>query len=265
MNSAQRNFHLVEGTPHIATSNALNPNATPFLVGGLSQSTSGRKDGSGEKDGLSVHAKPWSPIPESETIGPSEYFVEVASPSWTIAKIDGREVAAPSPMVSKEFSHTLLAHPQTIKPKGTSGVELEFMSYLCGRCPLKTLFGKLSSRKADVTLMNVAVDVPPLCLAHLVEQVTTAKVTALYVNDAENFQYELWLDKPTFASQVVETVTGALWTCPMLHGYAVVAKDNASKKFLSNYVQSLKEKMPTESLPPGAFLYSAALIDAKDH
>lgn len=233
------------------------PYQTPAVAGPPPPTT--RRE-PGEKEGLSVHAKPWSPFPETAPETPVDDSVVDIAPAKLVAReTQGKEVFAPALMISKEASNNLFVHSFTIVPKKKKDIELEFYNYLCARCPLKTLYGKLSSRKADVTLRNVAGDVPPLCVAHLIEQITKAKVTSLCVND-DFTQYEVWLDKPNMSSQVVNSLSGNLWTCPLFHGYAVFPKGDASKNYLKEYLDQFKSS-PHYSKSA----YPLAFVEAKEH
>lgn len=215
----------------------------------------------GDKEGLSVHAKPWSPCPE-KTVGPAPEvnFVDITPVTWVKVDLLGKEVMGPAPLISKEASNNLFIHSFVVVPRKNIGVELELFNYLCSRCPLRTLFGKLSSRKADVILRNIAPDVPPLCIAHLVEQITNTKVAALYVNVAEGTQYALWLEKPNMSSQVVNTISGTLWMSPMYHGFAVFPKNDEAKKFLGEYLAVLKASCEDDKCP-----FPFCFIEAKEH
>lgn len=248
--------------PHISPSAPISVGQVPYTVPGAAQAPPLRKETSGVKESLSAFAKPWSPHPEVtvSTIPPPENEVAIHPGSWTSSVVEGKEVQTPSPMVPKESNNNSFAHSFSIHPKGLKSVELEVFNYVCGRCPLKTLYGRLSSRQPDVTMRNVAMDVPPLCVAHLIEQITKAKVTALCVNEVEGTHYDIWLDKPNMAPVLTESISGCVWTCPMHHGYAVLGKGEEGKKYLRNYVERLKD-----SKPEGPNVYEVALVEVKEH
>ncbi|KAG5481836.1 hypothetical protein LSCM4_06912 [Leishmania orientalis] len=221
-----------------------------------------RKEATSGKDSLSAYAKPWSPHPEVAVppVGVSENEVNIHPGSWSAMTVDGKEVITPSPMVTRKSSTNLFAHSVSIHPKGLKGVELELFNYTCARCTLKTLYGRLSSRQPDVTMRNVSVDVPPLCIAHLIEQITKAKVTALHLNESEGTHYDIWLDKPNLSAQLVEYISGSVWATPMHHGYAIMGKNEEGKRYLRSYVERLRE-----SKPAGSNVYDVALVEVKEH
>ncbi|KAG5503807.1 hypothetical protein JIQ42_07324 [Leishmania sp. Namibia] len=221
-----------------------------------------RKEATSGKDSLSAYAKPWSPHPEVAVppVGVSENEVNIHPGSWSAMTVDGKEVITPSPMVTRKSSTNLFAHSVSIHPKGLKGVELELFNYTCARCTLKTLYGRLSSRQPDVTMRNVSVDVPPLCIAHLIEQITKAKVTALHLSESEGTHYDIWLDKPNLSAQLVEYISGSVWATPMHHGYAIMGKNEEGKRYLRNYVEGLRE-----SKPAGSNVYDVALVEVKEH
>ncbi|KPA76175.1 hypothetical protein ABB37_07935 [Leptomonas pyrrhocoris] len=248
--------------PHISPVAPVSVGQVPFAVPGATQPPSVRKEGPGVKESLSAFAKPWSPHPEVTVapIPPPENEVAIHPGSWTVANVEGKDIQTPSPMVPKDMSSNSYAHSYSIHPKGLKNVELELFNYVCGRCPLKTLYGRLSSRQPDVTMRNVAMDVPPLCVSHLIEQVTKAKVTALCVNEMEGSHYDIWLDKPNMAPVLLESMSDCVWTCPMFHGFAVVGKGEEGKKYLRNYVERLND-----SRPEGSNVCKVALVEVKEH
>ncbi|KAL7704567.1 hypothetical protein N2W54_002324 [Lotmaria passim] len=248
--------------PHISPTAPVSVGQVPYSIPATVQPQPIRKEGSGAKESLSAFAKPWSPHPEVAvaTVPPLENEVTIHPGSWSTTNVEGKDVQTPSPMVPKEASNNSFAHSFSIHPKGLKNVELELYNYICGRCPLKTLYGRLSSRQPDVTMRNVVMDIPPLCVAHLIEQVTKAKVTALCVNEVEGTHYDIWLDKPNMAPVLTESMSGCVWTCPMHHGYAVLGKGEEGKKYLRNYVERLKD-----SRPEGSNVYDVALVDVKEH
>lgn len=248
--------------PHMSPTLPVGVGHMPFVAPSPAPVTAAKKETSTGKDSLSAYAKPWSPHPEVAVapIVPTESEVAIHPGSWAAMTVDGKEVMAPSPMVPKETSNNLFAHSCSIHPKGLKSVELELFKYACARCTLKTLYGRLSSRQPDVTMRNVCVDVPPLCVAHLIEQITKAKVTALHLNESEGSHYDIWLDKPTMSAQLVESMSDCVWTTPMSHGYAVVGKNDEGKRYLRNYVDRLRD-----SKPAGANAYDVALLEVREH
>ncbi|KAK7195065.1 hypothetical protein NESM_000429400 [Novymonas esmeraldas] len=221
-----------------------------------------KKEVTAGKDSLSAYAKPWSPHPEVAVapVVPPENEIAIHPGSWAPVIVEGREVTAPSPMVPRDSNSNLFAHSFSLHPKGLKSVELELFNYNCARCTLRTLYGRLSSRQPDVTMQNVSVDVPPLCVAHLIEQITKAKVTALHLNESEGSHYDIWLDKPNLSAQLVESVSGCVWASPMHHGYAVMGKNDEGRKYLRNYVERLRD-----SRPGGPNVYDVALVEVKEH
>jgi hypothetical protein len=249
--------------PHIPPAAPIGVGQVSYTVQGSTPAPAVRKEGTGAKEPLSAFAKPWSPHPEVTVVAPippPENEVAVHPGSWSTSTVEGKDVQTPSPMIPKEMSNNSFTHSFSIHPKGLKTVELELFNYVCLRCPLKTLYGRLSSRQPDVTMRNVVMDIPPLCVAHLIEQITKAKVTALCVNDAEGTHYDIWLDKPNMAPVLVESISGCVWTCPMHHGYAVLGKGEEGKKYIRNYVERLRD-----SRPEGSNVYEVALVEVKEH
>ncbi|KPI83959.1 hypothetical protein ABL78_6990 [Leptomonas seymouri] len=246
--------------PHISPTAPVNVVQVPYSVPSAMQSAPVRKEGAVVKESLSAFAKPWSPHPEVTvpTIPPPENEVAIHPGSWVTINVEGKDMQAPSPMVPKETTNNSYAHSYCVHPKGLKTVELELFNYVCGRCPLKTLYGRLSSRQPDVTIRNVVMDIPPLRIAHLIEQITKAKVTALCANEADGTHYDIWLDKPNMAPVLVDSISGCVWTCPMYHGYAVLGKGEEGKKYLRNYVERLND-----SRPEGSNVYEVALVEVE--
>ncbi|KAH9599283.1 hypothetical protein LSM04_003389 [Trypanosoma melophagium] len=199
-----------------------------------------------EKGSLSVHAKPWSPTPES---GPNQREAENychLQKEWVKVSYRGKMVVAPLPFME---TNNLFVHSFTIRPIEKPALQFQIFNYLCGRCTTRSFFGRLSCRNADVTLKGIAGDIPPLRIAHLIEQVTGVVVSALFT-EGDYSEYELWLEKPEKATHIVNTVSGALWSCPMFHGYAVHTKTDEEKKYLNEYITSIKEILPEPSPYP---------------
>ncbi|GET87624.1 hypothetical protein, conserved [Leishmania tarentolae] len=247
---------------HLSPTAPVNVGHIPYVAPALPPAPAVKKETTTGKDSLSAYAKPWSPHPEV-TVNPivaPDNEVAIHPGSWSAITVDGKEVIAPSPMVPRKSNTNLFAHSFSIHPKGLKTVELELLNYTCARCTLKTLYGRLSSRQPDVTMRNVSVDVPPLCIAHLIEQITKAKVTALHLNESEGPHYDIWLDKPNLSTQLVEFISGSLWATPMHHGYAVMGKNEEGKRYLRNYVERLRD-----SKPSGSNVYDVALVEVKEH
>ncbi|CCD16531.1 unnamed protein product [Trypanosoma congolense IL3000] len=203
-----------------------------------------------EKASLSIHAKPWSPNPDSGlSQEEGDTYIQLKK-DWTKVEYDGNNVVAPVPF--KEMG-SLFVHSLTVRPLDKPSIHLELFNYLCARCATKSFFGRLSCRAADVIIKWVAADVPPLRIAHLLEQVTGATVSALFTEKGK-CGYELWLENPEMSKHVVATVSGALWTCPMFHGYAVFAKADEEKAFLLDYINSLVEDFPEPTPYPMRFV-----------
>ncbi|CCW69725.1 unnamed protein product [Phytomonas sp. Hart1] len=215
-----------------------------------------------EKEGLSIYAKPWRPPSETvlDPIIVDDKVTDFTPPSFLKVEQGGTGVYVPAPIISKEVSDNIFVHVSTVIPRTNLSAEFKLINYLCGRCPLKSLFGRLSSRKADVNLRNIAPDIPPLCIAHLIEQQIKAKVTAIYYNDADGSQYDIWLDKPNISSHVVEMINERLWTCPMFHGFAVLLKGEESKTYLKNYLDALKKSEYSKKCP-----YPLSFVEVKEH
>lgn len=247
---------------HLSPTAPVNVAHMPYVAPAVPPAPAVKKETTTGKDSLSAYAKPWSPHPEV-TVTPlvaSDNEVAIHPGSWAGMTVDGKEVITPSPMVPRKSSTNLFAHSFSVHPKGLKSVELELFSYTCGRCTLRTLYGRLSSRQPDVTMRNVSVDVPPLCIAHLIEQIAKAKVTALHLNESEGPHYDIWLDKPNLSTQLVEYISGSVWATPMHHGYAVMGKNEEGKRYLRNYVERLRD-----SKPPGPNVYDVALVEVKEH
>ncbi|KAG5481528.1 hypothetical protein LSCM1_05547 [Leishmania martiniquensis] len=238
------------------------PAPAPAPVPAPAPPLAARKETTSGKDSLSAYAKPWSPHPEMAvpSMVVSENEVAIHPGSWSAMTVDGKEVVTPSPMITRKSSTNLFAHSVSVHPKGLKTVELELFNYTCGRCTLRTLYGRLSSRQPDVTMRNISVDVPPLCVAHLIEQITKAKVTALHLNESEGTHYDIWLDKPNLSAQLVESISGSVWAAPMHHGYAVMGKNEEGKRYLRNYVERLRD-----SKPVGGNVYDVGLVEVKEH
>lgn len=243
-------------------------------------------DGKGASEGLSIHAKPWSPSAEplstvaaaappapTPVPGPSTALgraatltksnrVEIRPAAWcTAAVVNGVKEAVPVPMVPSEVSDNEFVHSLPVVPTSDPEALLAFFTYKCARCPLRTLYGRLSSRRADVTVTNVAPDIPPLCLAHLLEQVSKVRITALVASQITvSTQYDIWLDKTSMASPLIAAVNGLLWTCPMPHGFAVVASNERAKVFLQAYLTDLK-KAPESAQSS----YPLTCVEVKEH
>nr|CAJ2470556.1 unnamed protein product [Leishmania braziliensis] len=247
---------------HISPAIPANVAHVPYAAPAHAPAPAVKKEITTGKDSLSAFAKPWSPHPEV-TVTPiviPESEVIIHPGSWSATIVDGKEVIAPSPMVLRKSSTNLFAHSFFIHPKGLKTVELELFNYSCARCTVKTLYGRLSSRQPDATMRNVSVDVPPLCVAHLIEQITKVKVTALHLNESEGAHYDIWLDKPNMSTQLVELISGNLWATPMHHGYAVMGKNEEGKRYLRSYVERLRD-----SKPAGSNVYDTALVEVKEH
>ncbi|CCW63942.1 unnamed protein product, partial [Phytomonas sp. EM1] len=215
-----------------------------------------------EKEGLSVYAKPWRPFSEGvvDAITVDDKVIDFAPPSFLKVQLGGAEVSAPAPIISKEVADNIFVHVTTVIPRANLSTEFKLLYYLCGRCPLRSLFGRLSSRKADVSLRNIAPDIPPLCIAHLMEQLIKIKVAAIYYNEADSSQYDVWFDKPNVSSHVVEVINERLWTSPMFHGFAVLLKGEESKTFLKNYLDELKKSEQSKKCP-----YPLSFVEVKEH
>ncbi|ORC87786.1 uncharacterized protein TM35_000201950 [Trypanosoma theileri] len=199
-----------------------------------------------EKGSLSVYAKPWSPTPEGGlTQGENDAYCHLKK-EWVKVSYRGEMVVAPLAFME---TNNIFVHSFTLRPLEKPGVQFQIFNYLCGRCTTRSFFGRLSCRNADVTLKGIAGDIPPLRIAHLIEQVTGVVVSALFT-EGDYTEYELWLEKPEKATHVVNTVSGALWSCPMFHGYAVHAKTDEDKKFLNEYITSIKNIFPEPSPYP---------------
>ncbi|KAG8341190.1 hypothetical protein TRVL_07981 [Trypanosoma vivax] len=209
-----------------------------------------------EKGSLSAYAKPWSPTTESGFSQAGDDGYTQLKQEWSRVPYRGEMVVAPLPF--KEMTN-LFVHSLTVKPLTKPRIQLELFNYLCARCTTRTFFGRLSCREADITLRWVADDVPPLRIAHLIEQITDVPVCALFI-EKNSDKYELWLEKPEKATHVVETISGALWTCPMFHGYAVHTKTDEEKEFLLNYITSLKEGFPETSPYPMRFVEASTQV-----
>ncbi|KAG5508198.1 hypothetical protein JKF63_05453 [Porcisia hertigi] len=248
--------------PHVSPTAPVNVGSMAYVPPTPAPAPTVKKETTAGKDSLSAYAKPWNPHPEV-TVTPivaPENEVSIHPGSWSSTTVDGKQVITPSPMMPRKSSTNLFAHSFSVHPKGLKAVELEIFNYTCGRCILRTLYGRLSSRQPDVTMRNVSVDVPPLCVAHVIEQITKAKVTALHLNESDGAHYDIWLDKPNLAAQLVELMSGCLWTTPMHHGYAVLGKTEEGKRYLRSYVDRLRD-----SKPAGSNVYDVALVEVKEH
>lgn len=235
-----------------------NPYATHYgmgaVMGGVPMMTT-------EREGLSVHAEPWSPVPELNPL--ENLVVDIVPPTWTTVDYLGVEVPAPMPIiVKKDDSISMFVHLFSVYPRNDRQVHIDLYNYQCARCPLKTLFGRISSRKADIILRNVSPDIPPLCIAHMIEQITKARITALCVNEADLAQFDVWLDKPNMSSAVVNALSGTLWTCPMFHGFAAYPKNAKAKALLEDYMAKLRDSLPADEGTP---IYPLTFVEARSH
>lgn len=192
-----------------------------------------------ENERLSVHAKPWVPgtgvYPESNPVDKSRE-IEV-SDKIRMIKYMGKDLAAPV------FIDIPLEEPidtfETVRPKSHPGVKLQVYFYYSHIRTAKTYYGKISSRKADVTLKNIPADIPPLCVGRVIENIVNGigKLIALHFSDLDGYHYDIWLDKAGSANQVVERLCNSLWTFPMSHGYAVFFPGGAEKKFVHEFIE----------------------------
>ncbi|AAZ12743.1 hypothetical protein, conserved [Trypanosoma brucei brucei TREU927] len=252
-------------TPHVramAQMNVMLPGGPRRYSGTpiVRTSSPGRKSSStseevkkAEKGSLSIHAKPWSPTPDSGlSQKDGDTYIQLKK-GWTKVDYHGAPAVAPVPFM--EMS-SLFVHSLTVRPLDKPRIHLEIFNYLCARCATKSFFGRLTCRGPDVILKFVADDVPPLRVAHLIEQVTGATVSALFTETIG--EYELWLERSDTASHVIDVVSGALWTCPMFHGYAVYAKCDDEKTFLRDYINSLVEGFPEQTPYPMRFVTATA-------
>ncbi|KEG09980.1 hypothetical protein DQ04_04351030 [Trypanosoma grayi] len=213
-----------------------------------------------DRGSLSIHAKPWSPTPESGlNQEEGDTYIQLEK-GWIKVPYRGKMVVAP--VAFKEMS-SLFVHSLTVRPIEKPRIHLGLFNYLCARCATRSFFGRLSCRGADVILKGVAGDIPPLRIAHLIEQVTGDVVCALFT-EGDHFEYELWLEKPENAAHLVSTVSGALWTCPMFHGYAVHTKTEDEKTFLREYIASLKEGFPEPTPYPMCCVEAIASTTANE-
>ncbi|RNE99936.1 uncharacterized protein Tco025E_08996 [Trypanosoma conorhini] len=199
-----------------------------------------------EKGGISIHAKPWSPSPETG-LSPKEGDTYThLKKGWVKVPYRGEMVIAP--VAFKEIANDFV-HSLTVKPIEKPRIQLELYNYHCARCATHSFFGRLSCRGADVILKGIAGDIPPLCVAHLLEQVTGAVVCALFT-EGDYLDYEIWLENPDKANFFAKTISDAMWTCPMFHGYAVHTRTEDGKAFLHEYISSLKDDFPEETPYP---------------
>lgn len=216
-------------------------------------------------DGLSIHAKPWTPSAATATAAAppaKNNKVDIARASWVKTEVVSHtSMDAPAPIMPKNYEVNPFEHSFVILSNEEPHVELEVYNYKCARCPLRTLFGRLSSRKADLTIANVAHDIPPVCLAHLLEQVTKTRVVALVPSDHSDARhYDLWLEKTSACSAFISALNGMLWTCPMFHGFAVAAKNEKAQAFMKEYLKQLQD-MPESDTS----LYPLTFVEAKEH
>lgn len=170
-------------------------------------------------------------------------MVEINHALWVPVEAFGKKGTAPALLFPRDVTISPFEHMYCVYPSDALDVELELYFYLCSRCSLKTLYGRLSSRKADLVISGIAQDIPPISIAHLIEQITTAKIVALIVSDTETYQIEMWIERPNQASQVVSILECGLWTCPMFHGYAVYCKNERNKQYVEAYLERLR-KLP---------------------
>ncbi|RNE96369.1 hypothetical protein TraAM80_09834 [Trypanosoma rangeli] len=199
-----------------------------------------------EKAGISIHAKPWSPSPETGLRQKEGDAYIHLKKGWVRVPYRGEMVI--SPVAFKEIANDFV-HSLTVKPIEKPRIQLELYNYHCARCASHSFFGRLSCRGADVTLKGIAGDIPPLCVAHLLEQVTGNVVCALFT-EGDYLNYEVWLENPDKANVFAKTISDAMWTCPMFHGYAVHTKTEDGKAFLHEYISSLKDDFPEETPYP---------------
>ncbi|EAN98659.1 hypothetical protein C3747_23g110 [Trypanosoma cruzi] len=199
-----------------------------------------------EKGSLSIHAKPWSPSPETGLNQKEGDTYTHLKKGWVKVPYRGEMVIAP--VAFKEIANDFV-HSLTVRPIEKPRIHLELYNYHCARCATHSFFGRLSCRDADVILKGIAGDIPPLCVAHLIEQVTGAVVCALFTK-GDCLDYEIWLETPDKAAHFAKTISDAMWTCPMFHGYAVHTKTEEEKAFLHEYISSLKDDFPEETPYP---------------
>eukprot|EP00796_Vickermania_ingenoplastis_P011182 gene11182-7759_t len=210
-----------------------------------------------ENERLSVHAKPWNPKEAFDDSSRSGKAKEIEV-SYGIRTIDymGRKLAAPIfidfPMKPGCFEETLDTF-ETVRPTTHPNVELHVYFYPSQIRTAKAYYGKISSRKADVTLRNIPADVPPLCASRIIENIVSnvGKLIAIHFSDTDGYHYDIWLDKAGTAPMVVEKLSNSLWTFPMSHGYAVYFKGDNEKRYAQEYIEkySSQEFGNSEVLP----------------
>lgn len=213
-----------------------------------------------EAERLSIHAKPWTPNEVYEDTGRAGKVKEI-DVSYDIRMIEymGKELAAPIFINSGSLEETIDTF-ETVRPLSHPDAELHIYYYPSQIRTAKAYYGKISSRKADVTLRNIPADVPPLCASRIIENIVSSvgKLIAIYFSDIDGYHYDIWLDKAGTAPVVVEKLSNSLWTFPMSHGYAVYFKGDAEKKFVNEYIEkfSSQDFGDSEVLP-------ALLVEAK--
>lgn len=129
---------------------------------------------------------------------------------------------------------------ETIRPSTNPNLELRVYTYLSELRTAKAHYGKISSRRADITIKNVPVDVPPLCISRIVEDIIgpAGRLIAINFSDIDEYHYDIWLDKNTPVSAVVDQLANSLLAFPMSHGYAVYFKGEGERKFIADYLQN---------------------------
>lgn len=237
---------------------------TPWKGGSSPPSLPSAGDAENERLSMSVNAKPWDPK-DAFAVNRSgkSKLIDV---SFEICKIEymGKKLSAPIflnfPSKPGPLEETLETF-ETVNPSSDPKVELQVYFYPSQIRTAKAYYGKISSRKADVTLRNIPADVPPLCASRIIENIvnTVGKLIAIFFSDSDGYHYDIWLDKAGSAAGVVEKLSNSLWTFPMSHGYAVYCKGDAEKKFVEDYIEkfSAQKNFGTDEVLP------ALLVEAK--
>lgn len=191
---------------------------------------------SNQKDKLSALANPWSP----DTAISTEKSISVPAAAAVDIVFQGSTLKAPAPILKGDTDCNAFVHCFIRSVQQHPGIKLEFYNYSCGLCPLKSIFGRLSSRRADLCLKNVPMDVPPLCVAHLVERMTNSPVLAIAVSGSDNGQYDLWFEKAGATAPSVQSMS-SIWMCPFFHGFAVYPLNANSAAFLQQHLKNLSD------------------------
>lgn len=134
---------------------------------------------------------------------------------------------------------------ESVRPQGYPNVELRLYYYSSQIRTAKAYYGKISSRKADVTLRNVALDVPPLCFSRIIEHIVNnvGKLIAIHFSESDGPHFDIWLDKAGTAGSVAEKLSNSLWTLPMGRGYAVYLKGPAERTFFKHFSETFSSNV----------------------